>query len=347
MPVSKYSQQRKAATTTPSGKLKKPDTYVCTRCGNVFNKKDHLKNFSTVKSPLWESNDYKLPICNDCLKFYYNFYFTNLGDAHSAYRRICMKFDMYYSDDIVNSIMKNEQSSDRIGLYISQLNYARYAGKTYDNTIEEEGQKILYGDCVFAVEDENGEKINIKLEYEKLKEQLSEQSNKSLDKDNQQQSNPELEDLFGFGFTPKEQDMMYKLYTTQQQEIPPKCLAVLDESLKDLCKFKALQGRAIEANDLSEISKYSDLYQKTRKYIDGVVNKQLQTAANDEENISIGSLIKEVEQFCPAEIYKKKSIFEDIDGIGEYIERFMYRPLRNFLTGSREQDKEFSVGDGE
>ena len=65
MPATRYSKQRKAATTLPSGKLKKPETFVCTRCGTIFNKANHKKQFATVKSPLWENNEYKLPICND------------------------------------------------------------------------------------------------------------------------------------------------------------------------------------------------------------------------------------------------------------------------------------------
>ena len=34
-------------------------------------------------------------------------------------------------------------------------------------------------------------------------------------------------------------------------------------------------------------------------------------------------------------------------GLKEYIERFMTRPLRNLLTGSKELDKEFSLSDSE
>ena len=138
MPATKYTKGRKAATTLPSGKLKKPETFVCTRCGTVFNKGDHKKKFSTVRSPLWENNENKLPICNDCLKFYYDFYLRALGDPHSAYRRICMKFDIYYNDAIVDSIIEREQSADRIGAYISQdrvignllASYARVTGSS-------------------------------------------------------------------------------------------------------------------------------------------------------------------------------------------------------------------------
>ena len=135
MPVSKYSKNRRLVSPPEPERLKKPETYVCTKCGTVFNKADHKKKFSTVKSPIWKYNEYKLPICNECLRLMYDFYLTALGDPYQAYRRVCMKFDLYYYDAIVDSVLKNDMSSDRFGAYIAQLNYARYQDKTYDNTI--------------------------------------------------------------------------------------------------------------------------------------------------------------------------------------------------------------------
>ena len=44
-----------------------------------------------------------------------------------------------------------------------------------------------------------------------------------------------------------------------------------------------------------------------------------------------------------AEYFKDKSIYEDYDGILDYIKRFVFRPLKNLLTGTREFDKEFNI----
>ena len=61
----------------------------------------------------------------------------------------------------------------------------------------------------------------------------------------------------------------------------------------------------------------------------------------------LGELIREIEEVCPAEYYKDKKLYADFDHLKEYIERFMTRPLRNLLTGSKELDKEFSLSDSE
>lgn len=345
MPATRYSKQRKAATTLPSGKLKKPETFVCTRCGTIFNKANHKKQFATVKSPLWEHNEYKLPICNDCLKFYYDFYSRALGDPHSAYRRICMKFDIYYNDAIVDSIIANEQSADRVGAYISQLNYARYQDKTYDNTIEEENGKYLYGDCVYETTDDEGNPVNIKVEYEKLKERVAKQSESP--EENDLEELPEYVEVFGeeTGFKIREQKAMIKYYHEQLEQIPPQLATTLNETIKDLARFKILQARAISHDDLKEITSYSNQFNSARKYIDNAVEKYKKNAAAEESAVVLGTTIELIENFCPADIWKKPDAFADVDELENNVKNRILRCVKNFFTGSRELDPTYKLPD--
>ena len=39
--------------------------------------------------------------------------------------------------------------------------------------------------------------------------------------------------------------------------------------------------------------------------------------------------------------FEDKKLYEDYDHIKEYIDRFLFRPLKNLITGSRDFDKEF------
>lgn len=61
----------------------------------------------------------------------------------------------------------------------------------------------------------------------------------------------------------------------------------------------------------------------------------------------LGIWISDIERFTPAEYYKNKSLYKDADGIGSYASRFIFRPLKNLLTGSKERDKEFNLSDKE
>ena len=70
-------------------------------------------------------------------------------------------------------------------------------------------------------------------------------------------------------------------------------------------------------------------------------------AAANSYKSQIEAATTDIEEYCPAEYYKDKKLFADFDKLREYIDRFMTRPLRNLLTGSKELDKEFSLSDTE
>lgn len=325
-----------AASMTPD----KQDVFSCTHCGKLFTKNQRTKDFSTVKSSLWEKNGGKLPVCNECLNFLYNRYLKILGDEYSAYRRVCMKFDLYYSDKIVDKVLSDSDiGQNRMKPYVDILRYASYSSKTYDDTIEEEYGKYLYGDWVFEYVDENGKSINAKVELENLKKKMQEQPEPApVDEDQER-----YEKQFGLGFSLKEYYFMTDYYTEQIESIPDSCIKALDETIKDMCRFKILQARGIETNNVEEINKYSNLFQKSQKYKDEYIQKVKKAEVAEVETVSLTSLIDQVEKFCPADVYKKKDIFADVDGIKDYMSRFVYRPLKNFFTGSRELDKEFNI----
>lgn len=56
-----------------------------------------------------------------------------------------------------------------------------------------------------------------------------------------------------------------------------------------------------------------------------------------------GMWVADIEQYRPAEYFKDKKLYDDFDGIKDYFDRFVLRPLKNLLTGTREFDHEFNV----
>jgi hypothetical protein len=60
-------------------------------------------------------------------------------------------------------------------------------------------------------------------------------------------------------------------------------------------------------------------------------------AANSGKNLdTFGNWVKEIEQFRPAEFFKDKNMYKDVDNVEEYADRHITRPLKNFITGSRD-----------
>lgn len=68
------------------------------------------------------------------------------------------------------------------------------------------------------------------------------------------------------------------------------------------------------------------------------------SAVNETDSTKIfGIWLKDIEQNKPAEYFKDKSLYYDYDNIMDYFNRFILRPMKNLLVGSREFDKEFMI----
>ena len=72
---------------------------------------------------------------------------------------------------------------------------------------------------------------------------------------------------------------------------------------------------------------------------------ELKADSADISNDSFGRWIMDIEKYCPAEFYQDKKKYHDFFGIVEYIERFMFRPLKNLIFGTKEKEKEYWIND--
>lgn len=126
----------------PGAKESRPEingNYVCTRCGLNYRVQRH--NFSSSQSPLFAKNNGYLPVCGSCVDAMYNRYKDLLGSEDAAAKRICMKFDIYWSEKLFNSARKTIASENYASImrsYIAKTNLARFLGKTFDDTLIEE-----------------------------------------------------------------------------------------------------------------------------------------------------------------------------------------------------------------
>ena len=118
-------------------KKEEPRKYYCTMCPRSFDKQEG--NFPGSASPLFANNNKKLPICNSCLDTLSEHYTEVLGSEKEAVKRICMKFDIYWSEEAYELALKVPTSKSLIKAYISKINLRQFANKNYDLTIEEEG----------------------------------------------------------------------------------------------------------------------------------------------------------------------------------------------------------------
>lgn len=95
--------------------------------------------------------------------------------------------------------------------------------------------------------------------------------------------------------------------------------------------------------DIDRYDKLTQLYQKTLK----TANIKLSSGVVNTDNDAYGVWLSDIEKNSPADYYKDKLLFKDFFGIKEYVERLLFRPLKNLLTGSKEMDNEYSIQDDE
>lgn len=152
--VSKYQKQpsKSSSPGLASAVKREPDQYYCTRCTRHFSKQ--TGNFSASYSPLYHQNNKYLPVCKHCVEEMYDHYLMVLGDERLALRRICMKFDIYWSDDIYKATLNGNSQKTLVTSYIAKSNMTQYNGKNFDDTLDEEAQAVARSTNVVAAPEE-------------------------------------------------------------------------------------------------------------------------------------------------------------------------------------------------
>lgn len=310
----------------PPKKLSRPKTVsiprkhlnlTCFRCGETFPKQ--VGAFSKVRSTFYEQNDGYLHVCNNCLnqllEHYKAVYENNIQQVVYT---LCLNFNIYYSNDVYEVATKSPNfDASPFTTYITRANMTQYKKwRDFTDTID---QKAVIGGLISA---EPKEVVEASLA---------------------QNEKPSSEVLgrWGMGYSNDEYAFMQTLYKSlMQQKRNPTPLQ--EDLIVDACKYKCQHNRFIQSGEskAADIKTLSALYQDALKAIGLDVSPK-----NDGvDEGTFGAWVREIERHCPAEDYKDKKKFRDMDGLGEYVERFIYRPLKNWLTGSKEKDKEFTIG---
>ena len=124
----------------PVKKQEDPSTikYICIGCRRSYNKQK--TNFQTTQSLLYRGNNYYLPWCNRCVDEAFERLKNDRGLSNEeATKQLCSKFDMYWSKRVFDAMPTSIPANSSIPRqYFRRTNLQQYAGKTYDDTIDEE-----------------------------------------------------------------------------------------------------------------------------------------------------------------------------------------------------------------
>ena len=258
------------------------DYYKCCTCGKKYTKQSG--NFSYSQSPLYKGNNSFLPICNNCLENLVEQYTELLGSQNEAIKRVCLHWDIYFSDSILNSTKKIDVNRSRIKCYVKNCNLQQNAGKTFDTYLKEI----------------NSERIDTINDLEELKQ------------DKEIKVNQKTIKFFGLGYTPEQYRFLQDQYDdwTHRHECRTKSQ---EEVFKNLCI--AQLNIQIAQQTGGKVKDAMDSFQNLL----GTANlKPCQTNENAlADQNTFGTLIKKWENEKP--ISEPDPEWKDVDGIARYI----------------------------
>ena len=290
--------------------------FTCTRCGSVFSKQKYF--FPMSHSQIYKANNGYMTVCGDCINEMFEEYKNKYGTEREAIRRMCVKFDIYWSEEVYGIVFRGNTSSSRIKSYISKTNLMKYVGKSYDDTLDEEAE----------AERTRADEENARIEAEKaafveteaarlVEEEKARREKKLYPEDADKEGGEptvsrEVMDFWGYGFDElayNELEMRYKKWTEDLENLDSGSVSLYKQVciLEMTISRNAAAGKNIEqsVNALNTI--LGSLNQKP------IQKKQDEAADAAFESMPFGVGIKMCENTRP--IPEPDPEFQDVDGI--------------------------------
>lgn len=115
---------------------------ICSKCGKSYGRR---KGYFPVNYGLLYKGVGYVSVCKDCIDAMYNGYLSQCNNARDAVRQMCRKLDLYWSDKVYEIVERKNTTSTMMTSYIAKINTVSYSGKSYDDTLAEEGTLWNWG----------------------------------------------------------------------------------------------------------------------------------------------------------------------------------------------------------
>jgi len=343
-----------------ANRVKSDVRYHCTCCGVSY--AGQMNNFSRTKSPLYVSNNGYMTVCKKCRDIYYDQlveFFNN--NEELAIDRMCSIFDWYINKDGFNASEKRPEGRSRLGVFLSKRMLGQNCkGSSYLDVIKDRvysrdtAINTYYSEFVKDEDADNQYVLKIKelekeLELEKARTESQQIERERIERESKEEEEyatysateykptQKVVKFWGSGYKSDEYQSLQGYYEKLLDECGDRKPDIIKQkSMKNLCLLEyQIQNWIQSGKDVGGMVRtYNTIFESSglKKDVDSVNN-------------SFGEIISMIETYTPAEYYKDKTKYKDFFGIGDYIERYMFRPLKNLLTGSKVPEKEHWIGD--
>jgi hypothetical protein len=242
--------------------------------------------------------------CKDCVNDLYQNYWHKYGDVRKAIFSTCMRIDVPFTEKAYNMMLTQLKEKD----YAAEKSFSIYAQKIFSGIAYENGVDTFDNGITNIVHDSL---TNVEGEENRIKKW----------------GNFGTDDL---DFLDYELDDWQKTHSCEN-----KAELTL---LKEICiKELMIRQTRNEKKDDTKLVKDLQELMKTAN-----VDPAKANAINAGKSVDCyGVWVKDFEEKSPAEWFEDQKKFKDMDGLLPYIKNYIIRPIKNFLTGSRD----FAVDD--
>lgn len=115
---------------------------ICSKCGKSYGRR---KGYFPVNYGLLYKGIGYVSVCKDCIDTMYNSYLSQCNSAKDAVRQMCRKLDLYWNDKVYEVVERKNTTRTMMTSYIAKINTVSYSGKSYDDTLAEEGMLWNWG----------------------------------------------------------------------------------------------------------------------------------------------------------------------------------------------------------
>lgn len=300
--------KRKVKTTISRTNVAVEKVY-CRRC---MKSKKPVDFFSAVDNEI-DKNGY-MSICKQCCNEIYNSCYRVERDISRAILRTCRKINLKFDETTLNSALLQIKTLSESGK-ISENIIGIYKSKLLVNNkhnFSDEGDSSDF-DLTFSEIRINSPLVNL-LEETEENVDLKQFWGENLDFDDYQFLEREL----------SEWKRTHKCDTKAEETL-----------LKEIC-YKVLEIRKRrEENSGATPTNLTKELQDLMKTAN-LDPAKVSMANSGKSRDTFSSFVKIIEENEPAEYYKDKNMFKDFDNLDFYFKKYVTRPLKNFITLSRD-----------
>jgi hypothetical protein len=273
-----------------------------------------IKEFMQATDPL-DTNGF-MSVCKSCINDLYLRIYENEKGVDKTILRLCRMLNVKYSTDAIDAVK-------------AQINTCAEKGQEFSNVFG-----VYKAKLVATQKTEIGKR---EIEDMTFHEPIKLMSGESIPEEESDTDIKQLQRFWGTNFS--KDDFQY---LEEQFSEWSKSHRIDTQTEKTLLKFICLKELEIR-RAITEGSSTSSLVKEFQDLIktSGLAPNSATVSSAGKSQENWGNFVKMIEEQEPCEVFKDRELFKDFDNINKYFLRFILRPMKNFVVGSRE----FNIGD--